>query len=64
MEKYFAVWLGAYALVTIGVIFYIRKKNRKHDLNKISIIAGLILAVALGIILFIAMKIQIANILS
>jgi glucan phosphoethanolaminetransferase (alkaline phosphatase superfamily) len=61
MELYFAVWLVAYALVTIGVIFNIKKKNRKHDLNKITIIAGLILAAALGVILFIAMKIQITN---
>ena len=64
MEKYFAVWLVAYALVTIGVILYIRKKGRKHDLNKISIIAGLILAVTLGVILYFAMKIQISNIQS
>lgn len=64
MENYFAVWLSAWALVTIGVVFYIRKKNQKHNLNKISIIAGLILAVSLGIILFFAMKMQMVNIMS
>lgn len=64
MEKYLAAWLIAYALVIIGVILYIRKKNQKRDLNKITITAGLILAIALGIIVYFAMKIQIATILS
>jgi CHASE2 domain-containing sensor protein len=64
MEKYIAFWLIAYAVLTIGVILSIRKKNPKKDLNKITIIAGLILALSLGIILFFAMRIQIANILS
>lgn len=39
--------------------FYLKKKNRKYDLTKFTIAAGLILAGSLGIILFIAMKMQI-----
>lgn len=63
MEKYFAAWLIAWALVTFGVILYMSKKNGKRDLTKFTIVAGLILAVTFGIIIFVAMRIQIANIL-
>ena len=63
MEKYFAAWLIAWALVTFGVILYMSKKNGKRDLTKFTIVTGLILAVAFGIIVFFAMKVQIANIL-
>lgn len=63
MEKYFTAWLIVWTLITIGVIFYLKKKNRKRDLTKFTIVAGLIMAGALGIIVFFAMKIQIADLL-
>ena len=38
MEKYFAAWLIAWALVTFGVILYMSKKNGKRDLTKFTIV--------------------------
>lgn len=47
MEKYFAAWLIAYILVFIGVVYYMGKKNRKYNLDKITLVAGLGLAITL-----------------
>lgn len=63
MEKYFAVWVIAWGVVTFGVMGYMHKKKRKYNLDKITLIAGLILAAALFVILYFAMKIQISDLL-
>lgn len=63
LEKFFAAWLIVWALIIMGVIYYLKKKNRKYDLTKFTIVTGLIMAATLGIIVFFAMKIQITNIL-
>lgn len=59
----FSVWLIIWALVIIGVIVYLKKKNVKRDISKFSIMLGLVMAVSLGVILFVAMKMQMATIL-
>ena len=64
LEKFFAAWLIVWALIIMGVIYYLKKKNRKYDLTKFTIVTRLIMAATLGIIVFFAMKIQIANILN
>lgn len=63
MEIYFASWLITWALLILGVIAYLKKKNRKRDLTKFTIVVGLIMASSLGVIVFFAMKTQITNIL-
>ncbi|MGD9578991.1 MAG: hypothetical protein AB7Y74_12120 [Syntrophorhabdus sp.] len=64
MEKFFAIWIGAYAFVTLVVIVLMGKKNNKLNLTKFTIVAGIILAVTLGVILYFGMRIQISNLIS
>ena len=62
LKKYFIIWTISYALIYIFVVLHIiRNKNRKINLDKLTIIAGLIFAVTFIAGMILASILQIEN---
>ena len=44
-----------YVFGTLGTIFYLKRKNKDHDITRFTIVYGIVLAVGLFIIITLAM---------